>query len=55
LSEVGGKSAGKVIEGRGAIWMAKREKFERLAVVCDSFLQILHFSQLPKVSGNNGG
>jgi hypothetical protein len=35
--------------------MAWTAKIESLTVACDSFLEILHLSQLLKAGGNNAG
>jgi hypothetical protein len=37
------------------MWIAGKEKVESLTVVCDSFLEILHLSQLLKAGGNSAG
>jgi hypothetical protein len=35
--------------------MAGRPKIKSLTVICDSFLEIIHLSQLPKAGGNSIG
>jgi hypothetical protein len=36
---------GKVMQGSGAIWMARGVKIESLMIACNGVLEILHLSQ----------
>jgi hypothetical protein len=46
---------GKVIEGTGTIWMARRAESECFAVVCDHLFEIFNSSQLLKASMESTG